>query len=477
MLKKIIAAAAASTLAVSALAATASADTKIVYDRDVVDTVTVTVSGKMEGIAAALGLDFDSDPKNVNKLDKQNFSEISYEVFPELATTKAKQEFTGGKISVEIAGLKTITDKVENKDGKPTIKEGKPADDKLNGEATVEAGTIKYNKTIKGKVEPKFAKELGDLKRLDVNTPIDSSKTSATVELTMVLNKAQFDALLGSANDPTQVWQTENIGTTKLDKAVFTEDFEELIDDKAVKADSSKVNVKLKAKGDGATAVAFIPKDGWSVTSIDVKTKKSLGNVKGTNCISLYGVNDDADAWSRADMRDFINGGKAIFKFNRAITDKEWVDGVVRYDNSNAQNAILKTDYTEGSDTLTVDFPANFTYSANSNEYPRVTMDWTFDVKDVESLDDLELMSVTFVANEKAPDNSGNNGGLVEDDKNKPSTDDKNSSDTKPSTSDNTNSGSTSNDNKNPSTGVAMAVAPVALAAAAAAVVISKKRK
>lgn len=469
MLKKIIAAAAASTLAVSALAATtASADAaKVVYTANRVDTVVVTLKGEATTFTPALAT---TPAKDGKKDSDQDYSEIKFKVLNNYNTVSPaskteKLNVTGGKVTVDLGGKVKVLDKINNDN---TVKY-KEEDAKTSAAADFTGAVLKEGKELKEvSVKPSFS--LTDkLNGYKILNSLDASKTKITTELTLELTETQFKSLMSGTiyDDYSDIWEDTRFLKT------FQEDFTDALAD-GIDVTGVKVDVMAKTKADGAEFAKLATS--WKISKVDPKTTPSLGFVRKLS-ISGDTVTDHTDEWSRADLRAFVNGGKIEFKFNRPITGKEWIDGVIRFDNQNKQNAVIKTDYTEGSDTLTVDFPVNFTYSVNTNEYPAVDMTWEFDLKDDDTLDDLELISVTFTANDKAPDNSGNNGGLVEDDKDKNDSTSKDDTNSASKPTDNTNSGSNKGDNANPSTGVAMAVAPVALAAVAAAVVISKKRK
>lgn len=474
MLKKIIAAAAASTLAVSALAATtASADAaKVVYTANRVDKVTVTLKGE----ASAAELNLTAPLKDGKKDSDQEYSEIKVKVTNNFTTTTnsgkvEKLNVTGGKATVNLEGKANVIDKVNASAGTVTFKD---SDVKTDASADFAAATLKNGKELKEiSVKPSFG--LTDKNDgYKILKSLDASKTKITTELTLELTEAQFNSLMDNTlfDEYEDIWEDTRYLTT------MEEDFTDALAD-GISVSSVPLTVEATKKADGAKATPIATT--WKITKMDVKTTPSLGFAReyqisaGINPNEV--VNDETDEWSRADLRAFVNGGKAEFKFNRNITGKEWVDGVIYFRNGNRQNDVIKTDYTESGDTLIVDFPKNFTYNVNGNDYPSVFIGWNFDLKNDDTLDDLELISITFTANEAATPDNGNNGGLVEDDKSKPT--DSKPADSTPSTpsNDNTNSGSNKGDNANPSTGVAMAVAPVALAAAAAAVVISKKRK
>lgn len=200
-------------------------------------------------------------------------------------------------------------------------------------------------------------------------------------------------------------------------------------------------------------------------------------------------------------LRNLNKGGTVTFKFDKALPAGTFVSGFMVFIGSNNIPITVKVNTAEAGDSLTLEMPAGLTYAAdNSNQYIPFTAYWhlnpthtsgglgivgwdekgnptTTTVPGQDTTANVKLVSVTFEA--KGGSSSGNQGGLVEDDKNKPSTGDDNktpsNSDDNKTPSNSTNNGGDSN--KNPSTGVAMAVAPVALAAAAAFVVISKKRK
>lgn len=460
MLKKIIAAAAASTLAVSALAATtASADAaKVEYlGHDVVDYVTVKVKGEAKGFTDMLNLanpgDDTADPKV--ETVKENYSSIEVAVKNK---TGENIKVTGGKVSSELVGNVAKYNVKKGEWGAAAEKTGKAS-------ADVAATTLKKTKgefksTLK---TDSFGDK--DITRID---SWDDDKSKITVELTMELTEKQFTDLYAGG----------------LDDVNISSDLSDKLADGAVDVASFFTATALPKDGKDADKEDLDFK--WTMSEATVTTKKVI------YFSETYTMDDNAAEWSRKDLRQFVNGGKIEFVFNNPVGGKDWVDGSVTFTNSNLQNKTVETDYTEETNTLSVDIPANFAYSDNTNTYPLTKVEWALQRKGSndpdgvtgdntgmsDAMKDLKIVKVVFTANDKAPDNNGgNNGGLVEDDKNKPSTDDKTSSDTKPSTPDNNNSGSNSNDNKNPSTGVAMAVAPVALAAAAAAVVISKKRK
>ncbi len=464
MLKKIIAAAAASTLAVSALAATASAaSTEVVYEGyDVVDYVTVTLKGEVKDVNTALRFT-NAHPKTTELGDavKENYS--SLEMILKNTSNDKDVKITSGKFNSEFVANTRDWDISKGKWGskKETTKKG---------EVAVEATTVKKNnKDTKATLK---TDSLGDFTKYSIIESWDS-KSKITAELTLELSEDQFENLYAGGLNGIKI-------SDKLN--------DDIADDKATATPTLKLSAKNKdAAGKDQTNDLNMT---WKISDAKVTTKKVI------EWNYTYNVDDDSAAWSRSDMRKMVNGGTVEFVFNNPVSKKDWVDGVIMFRNSNGQNTTVEADYTEATNSLKVEIPRNFFYSDNTNEYELTKVTWgiqrkgfsangdlnqelTGDAAPSDEMKNLKITKVIFTANDKAPDTSDdkNNGGLVEDDKNKPSTDDKNSSDTKPSTPDSTNSGSTSNDNKNPSTGVAMAVAPVALAAAAAAVVISKKRK
>lgn len=461
MLKKIIAAAAASTLAVSALAATASAaSTEVVYEGyDVVDYVTVTLKGEVKDVSTALSFT-KAHPKTaeLGDAEKENYS--SLEMILKNNTGK-DVKITSGKFNSEFTANTQDWDISKGEWGseKETTKKG---------EVAVEATTVKKNgKDTKATLK---TDSLGDMTKYSKIKSWVSDKTKITAELTLELSEDQFKSLYAGGLDGIKISDSLN---------------DAISDNVAVATSPLALRAKNKdADGNEQTNDLNMT---WKISDAKVTTKKVI------EWQYTYRVDDESSAWSRNDMRKMVNGGTVEFVFNNPVSGKDWVDGVIMFSNSNGQNTTVEADYTEATNSLKVDIPRNFFYSDNTNEYSLTSVTWGIQRKgfssapgldqersgDAAPSDDMKNLKITkviFTANDKAPDN-GNSGGLVEDDKNKPSTDDKNSSDTKPSTPDSTNSGSTSNDNKNPSTGVAMAVAPVALAAAAAAVVISKKRK
>lgn len=468
MLKKIIAAAAASTLAVSALAATASAATTVEFEGWYqVDTIEVTIKADI-----ATGGDL-LDVADAKDDSKNNYSKV---------TVAMSHSFTGddneilnvksGKISAEYAGY---TQEQEIKNNNVKWKKGSKEVKATVTDFAIEATALEDDDTIKGDVTAKFdlvkpGNKLGKIlaateeaAACEVGEEVEATvlnKAKITAELTLTLTPEQYEQLTGRTGSD-RLWDTaEQVEKTFLSDA----------DKKALKKDGFSVGDKGKIdftfkKGDTTLSVTEAPD--WTITKASVNTKRVIP-FDGVDAV--YDTNDEAIDWSRSDLRNFMNGGKMTFVFNRSVSGKEWVDGVVMFENGNKQNAILKTDYTENQSALEVEFPANFTYANNANLYPTVACSWVLEKKAVDSLDDLKIVKIIWTANDSAP---SNNGGLVEDN-NKPANSD-NSSTTTPSTP--VNSGSNSSDEKNPSTGVAMAVAPVALAAAAAAVVISKKRK
>lgn len=441
MLKKIIAAAAASTLAVSALAATASAaPAQVVFEGwDIVDTVTVTVKGEVANLATELSLVAPALPA---KEPKENYSSIEVSLFSNI-TGDAK--ITSGTIGGTLVGSTSAYDIGSSDWGSEKEKTSKAA------EATIAETTLKNGKEVKGTV--KF--DLGATDYVKI-VSFDDSKSKLTFELTMDLTEDQFNSLVGSG---------------KLVGTKLTDSFTEALGEGAVAVSSAPFSVKAKTKGAEGNVPAA---SSWKISAAKVNTKKTIPFTVGMAGDKYdYTLNDYAADWSRKDLRQFMNGGTMEFVFNKAVGGKDWVDGAVTFTNSNLQNKTVETDYTEETNTVSVQIPVNFSYSDNTNTYPWTDVAWQIQKKPGDGLKDLEIVKIVFTANETAP---GNNGGLVEDDNNKPANSDSTPSST-PSTPSNTNSGSSGNDNKNPSTGVAVAVAPVALAAAAAAVVISKKRK
>lgn len=461
MLKKIIAAAAASTLAVSALAATASAaSTEVVYEGyDVVDYVTVTLKGEVKDVDTALRFT-NAHPKTAELGDAEIENYSSLEMILKNNTGK-DVKITSGKFNSEFTANTQDWDISKGEWGskKETTKKG---------EVAVEATTVKKNgKDTKATLK---TDSFGDMTKYSRIESWVSDKTKITAELTLELSEDQFKSLYAGG----------------LDGIKISDSLNDAISDNVAVA-TSPLALRAKNKGADGNEQTNDLNMTWKISDAKVTTKKVI------KWQYTYRVDDESSAWSRNDMRKMVNGGTVEFVFNNPVSGKDWVDGVIMFRNSNGQNTTVEADYTEATNSLKVDIPRNFFYSDNTNEYSLTSVTWGIQRKgfspdggldqelrgDAAPSDDMKNLKITkviFTANDKAPDN-GNSGGLVEDDKNKPSTDDKNSSDTKPSTPDSTNSGSTSNDNKNPSTGVAMAVAPVALAAAAAAVVISKKRK
>lgn len=449
MLKKIIAAAAASTLAVSALAATASAaPAQVVYEGyDVVDYVTVTVKGEVANASSALNLALAAPADKTVEPEvaavKENYTSI--EVAVKNATTK-DVKISDGKVSSELTASVSVIDPSKMEWSAPTEKNGK-------SDASISATTLKKGKDTKATLK---TDKFGDPVKI---TSWEDSKSKITIELTMDLTEAQFETLYAGG--------LTGEHNEKLTKALK----DALEDDGTVSANVAallSVNAKVKdAKSDTALAPT------WTMSDAKVVTKKQI------DFSNTYFLDDDATDWSRKDLRQFVNGGKMEFVFNNPVGGKDWVDGAVTFTNANLQNKTVETDYTEETNTVSVEIPANFSYSDNTNTYPWTSVKWEIERKGsttgtmTDAMKDLKIVKIVFTANESAP---GNNGGLVEDDNNKPANSDSTPSST-PSTPSNTNSGSSGNDNKNPSTGVAVAVAPVALAAAAAAVVISKKRK
>ncbi len=457
MLKKIIAAAAASTLAVSALAATASAaSTQVVYEGyDVVDYVTVTIKGEVKNVNTALGFT-NAKPKDEDgDKVKENYS--SLEMIVKNGTGK-DVKVVSGKINSEFTANTQDWDIVKGEYGseKETTKKGEVAIDKT---------TVKKNKDTKATLK---TDSLGDFTKYSKINSWVGDKTKITAELTLELTEDQFKSLYAGG----------------LNGVNISDALNDAIADNAATA-SSPLTLSAKNK-DGSDADQTNDLNvAWKISEAKVTTKKVI------DWEYTYRVDDEATAWSRNDMRKMVNGGTVEFVFNNAVSGKDWVDGVIMFRNSNGQNTTVEADYTEETNSLKVEIPKNFFYSNNTNEYSLTSVTWGVQRKGFSSADlvtelggdaapsdamkDLKITKVIFTANDKAPDNSGNNGGLVEDDNSK--NDSTSNSTPASSTPDNTNSGSNKGDNANPSTGVAMAVAPVALAAAAAAVVISKKRK
>lgn len=461
MLKKIIAAAAASTLAVSALAATASAaSTEVVYEGyDVVDYVTVTLKGEVKDVNTALGFT-NAHPKTVELGDavKENYS--SLEMILKNNTGK-DVKITSGKFNSEFTANTQDWDISKGEWGskKETTKKG---------EVAVEATTVKKNgKDTKATLK---TDSLGDMTKYSQIESWVSDKTKITAELTLELSEDQFKSLYAGGLNGIKISDSLN---------------DAISDNVAVATSPLALRAKNKdADGNEQTNDLNMT---WKISDAKVTTKKVI------EWEYTYRVDDESSAWSRNDMRKMVNGGTVEFVFNNPVSGKDWVDGVIMFRNSNGQNTTVEADYTEATNSLKVDIPRNFFYSDNTNEYSLTSVTWGIQRKgfssgagldqelsgDAAPSDDMKNLKITkviFTANDKAPDN-GNSGGLVEDDKSKPT--DSKPADSTPSTpsTDNTNSGSNKGDNANPSTGVAMAVAPVALAAAAAAVVISKKRK
>lgn len=458
MLKKIIAAAAASTLAVSALAATASAaSTEVVYEGyDVVDYVTVTLKGEVKDVSTALGFTLAHPKTDTDAQVKENYS--SLEMILKNNTGK-DVKITSGKFNSEFTANTQDFDisKLEWGSEKETTKKG---------EVAVEATTVKKNKDTKATLK---TDSLGDMTKYSQIKSWVGDKTKITAELTLELSEEQFKSLYAGGLNGIKISDSLN---------------DAIADNVAVATSPLALSAKNKdADGNDQTNDLNMT---WKISDAKVTTKKVI------EWEYTYRVDDESSAWSRNDMRKMVNGGTVEFVFNNAVSGKDWVDGVIMFRNSNGQNTTVEADYTEATNSLKVDIPRNFFYSDNTNEYSLTSVTWGIQRKGFSSTDlvteltgnnapsddmkNLKITKVIFTANDKAPDN-GNSGGLVEDDKGNSDSKPADSTPSTPSNSDNTNSGSNSNDNKNPSTGVAMAVAPVALAAAAAAVVISKKRK
>lgn len=449
MLKKIIAAAAASTLAVTALAATASAaPAQVVYEGyDVVDYVTVTVKGEVANAASALALALAAPAEGATAAVKENYSSI--EVAVKNASAK-DVKIADGKVSSE---LTANVAKYSVKDGAY----GAAAEKTNKGDATISATTLKKGKDTKATLK---TDSFGDKDYTKIESWEDS-KSKITIELTMDLTEAQFETLYAG-------------GLTGAHNEKLTSALKDALeDDGTVSANvAALLGVTAKVK-DAKSDTTLAPT--WTMSDAKVVTKKQI------DFSNTYFLDDDATDWSRKDLRQFVNGGKMEFVFNNPVGGKDWVDGAVTFTNANLQNKTVETDYTEETNTVSVEIPANFSYSDNTNTYPWTSVKWEIERKGsttgtmTDAMKDLKIVKIVFTANETANSDNNNSGGLVEDDNNKPANSDNSSTTTTPSTP--VNSGSSSSDEKNPSTGVAMAVAPVALAAAAAAVVISKKRK
>lgn len=466
MLKKIIAAAAASTLAVSALAATASAaSTEVVYEGyDVVDYVTVTLKGEVKDVNTALGFTNAHPKDDSGSALKENYS--SLEMILKNNTGK-DVKITSGKINSEFtANTQDWDPKIA--DGGVGAGWGSVKEATKKGDVAVEATTVKKNgKDTKATLK---TDSFGDFTKTSRIESWVSDKTKITAELTLELSEDQFKSLYAGGLNGIKISDSLN---------------DAISDNVAVATSPLALRAKNKdADGNDQTNDLNMT---WKISDAKVTTKKVI------EWEYTYRVDDESSAWSRNDMRKMVNGGTVEFVFNNPVSGKDWVDGVIMFRNSNGQNTTVEADYTEATNSLKVDIPRNFFYSDNTNEYSLTSVTWGIQRKgfssgagldqelsgDAAPSDDMKNLKITkviFTANDKAPDN-GNSGGLVEDDKSKPT--DSKPADSTPSTpsTDNTNSGSNKGDNANPSTGVAMAVAPVALAAAAAAVVISKKRK